>query len=61
MMHIPLSDVRTMSWWEYQAVLWNHNDRHTSEEDKPIDAPDPEAVARSQQRLADRGLARTIH
>lgn len=61
MMGIQPSEAKRLSWWDYQAMLWTWNDRHTVEGDTPPEAPDADAVAKSQQRLADKGLARTIH
>lgn len=61
MMGVQPSEFKRLSWQEYQGLLWNWNDRHTNEEDEPVEAPNADFVARRQQRLADKGLARTIH
>lgn len=61
MMHWSLADIERATWWQYQALLWNWNDRHTNEAEEPAEAPDADFVARRQQRLADSGLARTVH
>lgn len=56
------SEFKKLSWQEYQGLLWNWNDGHDPEgKNEPLEAPDAVAVARSQKRLADKGLARTIH
>lgn len=56
-MHIPPSEARTLAWWEYQALIWQHQPDDTQE----AEAPDGDFVAARQQRLADRGLAKTVH
>jgi hypothetical protein len=62
MMAIPPSEARSLSWWEYQALLWNWNDRHVQEDkEDPAEAPDAAFVARRMQRLADRGLAQMLN
>lgn len=62
MMGIQPSETARLTWWEYQALLWNWNDRHDPEaQNEPVEAPDGDFVARRMQRLADRGLARTVH
>jgi hypothetical protein len=60
MMGVQPSEARSLTWWEYQAMLWTWNDRHSTEEE-PVEAPEAAFVERRQQRLADRGIARTIH
>jgi hypothetical protein len=60
MMGVSLSDARALTWWEYQGMLWTWNDRHSTEQE-PVEAPEAAFVERRQQRLADRGIARTIH
>jgi len=50
-----------MAWWEYQAILWTNNDRLKGPEEEEAEAPDADFVARRMQRLADMGLARSIH
>lgn len=51
MMNIPPSEAKRLCWWEYQAILWNWNDRHKVE-DEPAEAPDAAFVERRQERLA---------
>lgn len=52
-MSIPPSEANRLSMWEYEAILWNWNDQHSTE----VDAPDPEktmellALANSDPRL----------
>jgi len=61
MMGVPPSEARRLSWWEYQAMLWNWNDRHTPEEEQEVEAAPADFVARRMQRLADMGLAKVLH
>jgi len=56
-MGIPPSEARSLSWWEYGALV-NH---HLPDEAEEVEAPDGDFVAARQQRLADRGLAKTVH
>lgn len=60
MMAIPPSEAKRLTWQEYEGLLWTWNDRHKLEEEV-AEAPDPDFVAKRMQRLADKGLARTIH
>lgn len=61
-MGIQPSEMGRLTWWEYQAMLWNWQDRHDPEgANTPTEAPDADAFKRSQQSLAARGLARTVH
>jgi hypothetical protein len=61
MMGMSVHDVSRLSWWEYQALLWNWNDRHTPPEEQEAEAPDADFVARRMARLEERGLARSLH
>ena len=56
MMKIPPAEAREMSWWEYQARLWNWNDRQPGGEHEEAEAPDADFVALQFERLAQRGL-----
>ncbi len=58
MMNIPPSELKRLAWWEYQALLWTWGARHNQDTEEEAEAPDPDFVARRQQRIADRGLAR---
>lgn len=61
-MGISPSEMRVMSWWEYQALLWNWNDRHApAEGEEEVEAPDPEFVMRRQARLERLGLAKVLN
>lgn len=46
-MNIPPEQAERMSLYDYEALLWNHNEIHRSPDD--IDPPDPELTA---ERLA---------
>lgn len=61
MMSIPPSEARELTWWEYQAMLWNWNDRHSTDEQDEAEAPDADFVARQFERLAKRGLVGSVH
>lgn len=37
MMHIPPSEARHLSYYDYQALLWNWNDSQTRTEVEPPD------------------------
>jgi len=60
MMNIPPSEAKRLTWWEYQGLLWNWNDRHSTEEEQP-DPPDPGFMKRRQARIAHAGLAKVLH
>lgn len=38
MMNIPPSEAKALTLWEYEGILWNHNEAHGSDELPP---PDP--------------------
>lgn len=40
MMGIPPGEAKTLSLWEYEALLWNWNESHSTDGD--IEPPDPE-------------------
>lgn len=62
MMHIQPSEAMALTWWAYQAILWNWIDRHSpADEQEEAEAPDAEFVARRMARNAERGLARSLH
>jgi hypothetical protein len=42
-------DPAKLSLWEYEAILWNHNEAHRSPDD--IEAPDPEKAMALLERL----------
>jgi len=60
-MGIPPSEAKALTWWEYQAMLWNWNDRHSTDEQEEVEAPDADFIRRRQERLADKGLAKVLH
>jgi hypothetical protein len=39
MMNIPVRDAERLSLWEYEGILYHHNEAHRSPDD--IEAPDP--------------------
>lgn len=62
MMGIPPSEVKAMTWWESQAIIWNWNDRHDPEgKDEPVEPPEADFVRRRQERLADMGFGKVLH
>lgn len=61
MMGIAPSEAKRLSWWEYQAILWNWNDRHEIDKEEPPEPPTPESVLALSHRVELRGLARMIH
>lgn len=61
MMGIQPSEAESLTWWKYQAMLWNWNDRHTPEEEREVEAPDTEYVARQMEMLERRGISRSLH
>jgi hypothetical protein len=62
MMGIQPSEAKRLTWWEYQGLLWNWNDRHSTEKDEPApEPPSAESVLALSHRVELRGLARMIH
>ncbi len=62
MMGIPPSEIRTMAWWEFQALRVTWNERHDPDADgEPAEAADSDFIARRQERLAAMGMLRTVH
>ncbi len=48
MMHLPPSEAKALSMWEYEAMLHGWNEAHRSGDD--VEAPDPDKT----QKLIDR-------
>jgi hypothetical protein len=62
MMGIQPSEAKRLTWWEYQAFLWNWNDRHdTGKDNVSVEPPTPESVLAFGHAVERRGLARMIH
>lgn len=62
MMGIQPSEAKALTLWEYGALVTTWSERHDPEgASQPVEAPDAAMVARRQQRLAERGLVRTVH
>jgi hypothetical protein len=53
---VPLEDGKAWSWWEYQAILWNNNDRLKPDGEEEAEAPDAGFVDRIFERLEMAGL-----
>lgn len=51
MMNVPPEEVRHMSLWEYEALLFHWNEAHSL--DGGPDAPDPEVAMRILKRAND--------
>ena len=61
MMGIGPSELKALTWWEYQGMLWNWNERHkVAGEQEPVEAPPAEFVARRQAKLERMGM-RVLH
>lgn len=60
MMGIQPSELKALTWWEYQGLLWNWNDRHATE-DEEMEAPDAQFVMKRMAQLERAGLATVIH
>ena len=56
-MGLSLADARSMSWWEYSALLWGHQ----PEEEQEAEAPDAGFVESRMSNLAGSGLFKVIH
>lgn len=46
-MNIPPSEAKQLSYYEYQSILWNWNDMHSTEDE----APDPERAIAMLDRI----------
>lgn len=49
MMNIPPSEAKQLSLWEYEALLWNWNESHSTDGD--LDPPDPEMWASMRSKI----------
>lgn len=59
---IPPSEVRALTWHEYQGLLWHWSDRHqTDAEDEPAEAPDAAFVMKRQAQLETAGISQVLH
>lgn len=62
MMSIPPSEVKALTWWEYQGLLWHWSDRHaTDDAEEPAEAPEAAFVEKRQAQLERAGIARILH
>lgn len=62
MMGIGPEEAKRLSYWEYQALLWNWNKRHTLEDDdSDVEAPSAEFVEHRHSMLARMGLGKMVH
>lgn len=57
-MGLSMSDARSLSWWEYSALIFGHQ---PPEEEQPPEAPDADFVRRRMERLKDAGMIGTMH
>jgi hypothetical protein len=57
-MNLSLADARSISWWEYSALLVGHQ---PPEDELPPEAPDADFVRRRMERLADAGMIGSLH
>lgn len=60
MMGLSPTDLKEMSWWEYQALLWTWNERQGGDKDEETEAPDAAFVDRIFERLTDAGIV-SVH
>jgi hypothetical protein len=62
MMGVSISEAEDLTWWKYQALLWNWNDRHKTEDVEEVEAPDMDAVMLHFARLERSGLVKgSVH
>lgn len=62
MMGVGPTEAARLSLWTYEALLWNWNDRHrTDDEDEAVELPDADFVEARHRMLAERGVARMVH
>lgn len=62
MMAIPPSELKALTWWEYQGLLWNWTERHKGpEEEDPVEAPEAAFVMRRQNQIERAGIAKVLH
>jgi hypothetical protein len=62
MMGVSQEEAKRLSYWEYQALLWNWNERHrTGDEDDDIEAPSAEFVEHRRILLEERGIGKALH
>jgi len=57
-MGLSMADARSLSWWEYTALVAGHQ---PPEEEQPAEAPDADFVRRRMERLADAGMIGVLH
>jgi hypothetical protein len=62
MMGVSPAEAAKLSLWTYEALLWNWNDRHrTDDGDEPVEAPDAEFVEHRHRMLAASGFGKMVH
>lgn len=56
MMGLSPDDLKSLSWWEYQALLWTWNERHQTDAEQSVEPPDAAFVDRFFDRLGAAGI-----
>jgi hypothetical protein len=57
-MGLSIADARALSWWEYQALVWQHMPEDQQED---AEAPSADFVRRRQEHLAALGIVGSLH
>lgn len=63
MMGVSPAEAAKLSLWSYEALLWNWNDRHRTDDEQadPVELPDADYVEHRHRLLAARGLGQMVH
>jgi hypothetical protein len=63
MMGVSPAEAAKLSLWTYEALLWNWNERHKTDDDEtePVELPSAEFVEHRHLILAERGLGTMVH
>jgi hypothetical protein len=61
MMGVGPTEAAKLSLWTYEALLWNWNERHRTEDDDAVEPPDADFVEHRHRLLAARGFGKMVH
>jgi hypothetical protein len=62
MMGVSPAEAAKLSLWTYEALLWNWNERHKTEDDEgAVDLPDADFVEHRHRMLEARGFGKMVH
>lgn len=61
-MHIPPSEAKALTWWEYTALTTVWNERHAGKDGaSEVEPPSDEVMRRHDEMIVARGIGKVLH